>query len=222
MGRRYRSGCCGTQWGWGGCGVRVIRGTTGMGNVGLGRMRGQRLAWHHRDGECGARVAVGHSGMALGWCKDGDPCPLLQAGSAGMWCWVPMQGHLAGSWRAARARRRWPTTQLSGLPAQPLPTPPALAAPAARTDPSPGTHLVPGWVQTPIPLQPVGAAGLKSPEVTGEGAAGSVAGAWAGKNRQRWLTVGVGRQRGCWCWGCATLFPWCLRPPSCPITLLGP
>lgn len=63
---------------------------------------------------------------------------------------------------------------------------PALGIPARSRA---GTH--------PAASVGMGAAGLKSPKESGEGAAGCVAGAWAGEEQRRWLTVGVGRQRGC-------------------------
>lgn len=130
--------------------------------------------WLRRDGGCGAGVAVGHSrdGHGLGCCRDGVLCPLFHAGAVGQWRWVPVQGHLAGSWHCQSSLSLSHQLRQQG---QLLP-------------PAPSTCLL----QAPI-LATSECCGLKIPQITGEGAAGSVQGAWAGEEQAALAHRGSGQ-----------------------------
>lgn len=180
------------------------KGPTGMGMWGQGSC-GAQWEWGQQHGAVlahgwGPESCVQRRSVVPDSCP-GSPCQQL-AGSQG------------------RALPVGASARQAANPAAPCAT--GSMAPAVRTDPGPcplacsqckmgaGTH----------PAVTGGHCRVKSPKVTGEGAAGSMV-PGPGKNRQHWLTVGVSKQRGCWCWAFATQFPWCLHPPPCPITCLG-
>lgn len=139
--------------------------------------------WHKRDGGHGAGVAVGHSsdGDGLSCCRDGVLCPPFHAGGVGQWCWVPLQGHLASSWRAAMARHCQSSFSLSHQLWR-------LWQQGQTLPPAPGTSLV----QAPL-LATSGCCRVKIPQITGEGAAGSMQGAWAGEEQAALAHCGSGQ-----------------------------
>lgn len=177
----------GWRWGWeagqtegpartGVGGPGVLWCLVGMGGAGQGTQVAQKGWGIWGWGCCGAE----QEWDGLCCCRDGVLCPPFRAGVVGQCCWVPMLGHLASSWHAAMARHCQSSFSLSLQLWQQ-----GQILPLARV-----------WCRHPF-LQPVSAAGLKSPRKLGKELLAPCRARGPGRNRQRWLTVGVGRQRGC-------------------------